>query len=198
MFVLFGLRRVFLKSFLVKSKICPACKNHNSIIYNIYRRHFHIFWIPIFPLLKIYNAKCNQCLKEFLPKEIPDELLDKAKGKKWQFTGSILILIIIAFVYFSPEKQKDSSLGLLKNPKSNDRYTYNVNKDYVSTMRVDFVTDDSVYVFPNNLIIPKTSFKIFTMERDKNYLDITIGYTKQEIVKMGKDTIITFVKRADQ
>ena len=71
-------------------------------------------------------------------------------------------------------------------------------KQYFSGELVDFVTDDSVYVFPNNLIIPKTSFKIFTMERDKNYLDITIGYTKQEIVKMGKDTIITFVKRADQ
>lgn len=195
MFVLFGIRRAFLKSYIVNRKVCPSCKEHNCISYNIYRSHFHIFWIPMFPLIKSFNAKCTRCYSEFVPKDVPDNLLKKTKGKKWQFTGTLIILALTPILMIFPSN--NNKMDLLGSPQPGDKYKYKVENKLYSIMLVDYSTKDSVYVFQNNLVINKI-FRLYKIDEPENYPDQNIGFSKKEIIKMGEEDVIYSVKRAKQ
>lgn len=101
--IIYGSKSVHLKSERSETSVCPNCEIRGSLILSVYRRHAHIFWIPLFPIGKKGFSQCQHCKNVLYTKEMPvsiqkeyDQLKNKAKGPLWQFAGlGILIITII-------------------------------------------------------------------------------------------------------
>ncbi|WP_299900212.1 zinc-ribbon domain-containing protein [uncultured Aquimarina sp.] len=101
--IIYGSKSVHLKSERSEISVCPNCGTQGSLVLSVYRRHAHIFWIPLFPIGKKGLSQCQHCKNVLYTKEMPlsirkeyDLLKNKAKGPLWQFAGlGILIITIV-------------------------------------------------------------------------------------------------------
>ncbi len=76
-----------------------------------YRKYFHVFWIPFFPLWKKIYSVCSHCKGVFEKKEFKDQELttsfeyfenNKIKIPWYHFTGIILVLLLIMLISILP------------------------------------------------------------------------------------------------
>lgn len=101
--IIYGSKSVHLKSERSKMSVCPNCGTQGSLVLSVYRRHTHIFWIPLFPIGKTGLSQCQHCKNVLYTKEMTasiqkeyDQLKNKTKGPLWQFMGlGILIITIV-------------------------------------------------------------------------------------------------------
>ncbi|WP_299254815.1 zinc-ribbon domain-containing protein [uncultured Aquimarina sp.] len=90
---------------------CPFCKTKNQMWIQGYRKYFHVFWIPFFPLWKKIYSVCSHCKGVFEKKEFKDQELitsfeyfenNKIKIPWYHFTGIILVLSLITLIFILP------------------------------------------------------------------------------------------------
>ncbi len=171
---------------------CPVCGTEGEMEYQIFRRHAHIYWLPLFPMNKVGLAQCNHCFKAFEKKEMSEDMLldykevkAEAKGKIWQWTGFFLIVVFGVFAYLS-SLQSDAKLNEhLDSPQLGDVYEYRsedeVNGKGYSLMKVVEVTDDSVRLVENAY---QTNLRsgLDELDVDSNYYnDDSFSVAKEEI-----------------
>lgn len=169
---------------------CPSCADRNNMSFIFHRSHFHVFWIPMFPLKLKGVAVCSACETVFEPKEMSSSLkLDfdnaKLKLKKpiWQFTGLGLIAILILMAQYSSYQNERDEQVYLAAPEVNDVYYCTSSERLYSTMRVDSVSSDSVFVCPNMYEIDKKS-KVYRIDKVINYPAFKYGISKSTITEM--------------
>lgn len=99
--ILYGLKTIPLTSIPLKMEACSSCGKTGTVRANVFGRQFHIFWIPLFPVVKTGYTQCSHCKQVQKPKEMPEhikrEYLDaktESKYKLWQFAGLIGILAL--------------------------------------------------------------------------------------------------------
>ena len=149
--IFFGTGSASLDSVKTRNITCQHCSNQDTIYINIYRRHAHVFWIPVFPLL-------------------------------------------IVFAIYSSGKNKEDTQLYLTQPAVGDIYEYEANNGSFSTMRLEKVTTDSLFLSLNDFEISKKS-RIYKIDKDENYSEITYGYSKSEMIQMHKEGIIFDINR---
>lgn len=85
---------------------CSYCNAKNSMWVQGYKRYFHIFWIPCFPIGKKVYAVCGHCKGAFEEKEIENQELrnsfenfkrDNIKTPWYHFAGLIVVFLFVAF-----------------------------------------------------------------------------------------------------
>ena len=117
--ILFGSRAPLLKSAQSRTAACPHCGNHGTLVYSIYSKHAHIFWIPLFPMGRIGVAECRHCKYAMSPGEMPvqvkEEYTEIKKDKDiripiWQYTGLGIIGLIIGFAIVMNTIEKRTEL----------------------------------------------------------------------------------------
>ena len=103
--LIYGTKAVHLKTEELKNSICPSCGTQGSLILSVFRKHAHVFWIPLFPIGKKGMSQCQHCKNLLEPKEMPetikreyDNLKNKVKGPIWQFIGLVLIVLLFIWV----------------------------------------------------------------------------------------------------
>lgn len=105
--IIFGVRSSNIGSFKTENCYCEYCKNNTIQNITDFGSYFHIFWIPIFPLVRKTFSECTHCKKtlkkkEFNPKlkKIYVENKSTIRRPVWHFTGLILIglFIIMTFI----------------------------------------------------------------------------------------------------
>ncbi len=103
MFFIYGSRKAHLVSAKSKTCTCQSCQRQGTLIFSIFRRHAHLFWLPLFPIGRIGYSVCEHCKNLLEKDEMPphirreyDHLNGNTKGPFWQYTG--LFLFIISFV----------------------------------------------------------------------------------------------------
>ena len=104
------------------------------------------------------------------------------------FSGFGVVALLVALAMFISGQTKDNEQAYLKDPKAGDVYSFKVDKEY-STMRVDKVTKDSVYITYNDYIVDQSS-GTDKIDIDKNYTlekDVMTAKDLQELYK--KETI---------
>ncbi len=69
---------------------------------SIISRHAHLFWIPLFPVSKKGYAVCTHCKQTLDEQRMPvnyreavGALKSKAKTPVWQFSGLIILGIVV-------------------------------------------------------------------------------------------------------
>ena len=61
-------------------------------------------------------------------------------------------------------------------------------------MRLEKVTTDSLFLSLNDFEISKKS-RIYKIDKDENYSEITYGYSKSEMIQMHKEGIVFDINR---
>ena len=186
--IIYGTRAAHIKTKELPNVVCKDCGTKGSIRMSLFRRHAHVFWIPLFPLNKIGVSECQHCKSTLRPKEMPealnreyDNLKMENKGPLWQFSGLFLIAILIVWISYSSGQDKKLEMQHIKNPEVGDVYRYKLETGRYSTFKVAQISEDSVFLFPNEFEITKRS-KVYKIDKAENYSDSALGFTRQEIL----------------
>ncbi len=188
--IIYGSKAVHVKSKESKTTTCPSCGTLGSVILSVYRRHAHIFWIPLFPIGKKGISQCQHCKNILKTKEMPvrikkeyDLLKKDAKGPIWQFTGlGLMIALIVAAGYVNSEDKK-LDLEYISTPMKGDVYEYQIESGSYSTLKIMRISNDSVFVVPNAYEIGIRS-GIYKIDKPENYSEMVYGISKNELKTM--------------
>ena len=189
--IIFGTRAAQIKSVLSKQAVCPNCNEKGSIIISVFRKHAHIFWIPMFPIGKRGISQCQNCKNVLSTKEMPNsirneysKLKDENKGSLWQFSGLALFAILISWAFYQSGENEKLEQQYLATPKRGDVYEYKIEGGFYSTLKVIEVNNDSLLVVPNDYEIDKMS-KLYKIDKDENYSEeFSFKIAKKEIETM--------------
>ncbi|AIY13239.1 zinc-ribbon domain-containing protein [Cellulophaga baltica] len=188
--IIYGTRSAHLHSVQKTTPICPNCEEKGSLLISVYRKHAHIFWIPIFPLGKSGASHCKNCKQALRSSEMPEHLKHEyqkikkeVKGPIWQFSGMFIALFVLVFAGFASQNNKKLEQEYLNQPMAGDIYEYRVANKQFSTMKVIEVDTDSVFIALNDFEISKAS-RIYKIDKPENYPDVVYGFSKQEITAM--------------
>jgi len=199
--IFFGTGSASLDSVKTRNITCQHCNNQDTIYINIYRRHAHVFLIPVFPLGKSGSTYCTHCKETLSPKQMPEALKmqyknikGEAKGPIWQFSGLLVFALLIVFAIYSSGKNKEDTQLYLTQPAVGDIYEYKANNGSYSTMRLEKVTTESLFLSLNDFEISKKS-RIYKIDKDENYSEITYEYSKSEMIQMHKEGIVFDINR---
>lgn len=199
--VIFGSGSAHVKTESARNVTCENCNNQNTISFSLYRKHAHIFWIPVFPLYKTGASQCSHCQQVLKQKEMPERLKKEyinfksdAKGPIWQYSGLILIVCLIAFGIYSSGKDKENTTKYLSEPTIGDVYEYRIEPGSYSTMKVMRVGSDSLFMSFNDYEISKSS-RIYKIDKDENYPDEIYGVSRLELLDMKAEGDIMEINR---
>ncbi len=144
------------------SHVCPSCGTQGSLTFTIYSRHFHVFWIPFIPLGRKGVYQCSHCklakyIYEMEPeaKQVFEDQKTRTRIPLWQFSGLILLAFLIAWFYLAVKEDNASELTFVQNPKIGDVYTFRDDANDYSTLKLIYVTSDSVEFVYNQYSIDR-------------------------------------------
>ncbi|KAB5492006.1 MULTISPECIES: zinc-ribbon domain-containing protein [Flagellimonas] len=199
--IIYGARAVHLKSAQSKNTICPSCNTQGSSVISIYRKHAHIFWIPLFPISKNGISQCQHCKKVLEPKEMPEpikreyvNLKNDAKGPVWQFVGLGIIAALISWGFYANAEDKKKESAYLQSPQTGDIYSYKVEGGHYSTFKIMSVTQDSIFISPNQYEINKIG-RVHTIDKPENYSEILYGMSRIKVKEMYESGEIYGINR---
>lgn len=202
--VIYGTSRPKIKTAKSATGICPNCKSQFTLSYTIYRKHVHLFWIPIFPLKKKGLSECSNCKNILNEKEMPEslkaelnEIKADAKGPIWQFAGLLLILLLSIWIYQNDGEKTAENLSFIQNPQVGDVYKYKVRRGAYSTMKVVSVSSDSVFILFNEYESNKV-MGIPKIEKSKNYSDEVFGMSRASLLEMHTDGDLFDIDRKEE
>lgn len=188
--IIYGSKAVHIKSEQSKTSICPSCGTQGSLTLQVFRRHAHIFWIPLFPIGKKGISQCQHCKNVLETKEMSESirreynnLKNKAKGPIWQFSGLGIIAVLIAWSSYASGEDKKLELEYIASPINGDIYEYKIETSSYSTLKVISVSKDSVFVSPNEYEISKKS-RIYRINKPENYSELSYGISKSKLKEM--------------
>ena len=188
--IIYGSKAVHLKTVQSKTATCPSCGTQGSLTISVFRRHAHIFWIPLFPIGKKGVSQCQHCKNVLETKDMPEpikreyeNLKNETKGPIWQFAGLGIIAILIAWGNYASGEDKKLELEYIKSPQIGDVYEYKIETGSYSTLKVVSVTNDSVFVSPNEYEISNMS-KIYKIDKSENYSNLSYGISKNKLKEM--------------
>ncbi len=199
--IIYGTKAVHLKSEQSKTITCPNCETVGSVIVRVYRRHAHIFWIPLFPIGKKGVSQCQHCKNVLKTKEMPEPIKNayhalkkETKGPIWQFTGLAIITALVIWGIYAEWKRKKLDMEYISAPRKGDVYEYKVDSGSYSTLKVLRLSNDSVFVSQNEYQISKKS-GIHTIDKPENYSASMYGISKSELAQMYDSGAIFDVNR---
>ncbi|WP_047247645.1 hypothetical protein [Maribacter thermophilus] len=119
---------------------------------------------------------------------------DQVKGSFWQFSGTIIFILLIGLTGYTSSISKKNTTSYLKTPAVGDIYEYRLDSGYYSTMVLKRITRDSLYMALNYYEMPKQS-RLYNIDKEKNYRQEIYGFSKEEIKSMKNSGTILNIKR---
>lgn len=202
MIFFYGVKDVQIKTKKSESSICPDCESKGTLNFWILRKHFHFFWIPMFPLWKKGVCECSDCGSVYKARKLKDdakkeynEIKSNSRGPLWQFTGTGIIILLIALSFVLSTDDSKEELLLLNSPQIGDVYILELGSSRYSTLKVVESTIDSVFV-ATNIYETNKVLKVYSINKKENYSDFSYGLSKKEILNMhSKDEIFDVVRK---
>ena len=181
---------------------CDNCDEITSHNISVFGKYAYIYWIPIFPVSKKVFSECTNCKATNDFKSMNEKLrrtsIDLKKNTKtpiwyWSGLGIIAILISIGF-YFNAQHNKDV-INYIKEPMAGDIIEFkNSETNYYSTLKINHVTKDSIFVIPNDFETDKVG-GISDIDKSKNYNSEPFGIGRNQIQKMFDDDLFYDINR---
>ncbi|AXO80165.1 hypothetical protein DZC78_07080 [Olleya aquimaris] len=195
--IFYGRKATTIKEGRLVNVNCPNCEEGRTMRYSIFGKYAYLYWIPMFPLGKENILECTNCHKTFDLKSLPNSIKEKfniekadAKYPIWYFSGLAVLVLLISFAVYTSKKDDENDKRYIKEPMIGDVYSVETSQSgYYSTMKVNKVTKDSIFVIYNDVLIDRKS-KVYKIDKAKNYTTETDGYTRSEIQSLfDKQTI---------
>ena len=199
--IFYGTNSSRLKNGQIQNVNCPNCNNQTSMNYSVFGKYFYIYWIPFFPLGKVNVLECNSCARTYKLKELPEQIQRKFEVEKHagipflHFSGLAIIILAITYFSYSNSKHKEDEAKFIKEPMIGDVYSVKAESyGHYTTMKVVNVTKDSVHVIYNDYEIDKKT-AIYKIDKEVNYTDYDVAYSKKEIISLYDDQTIYNIDR---
>lgn len=182
--IFYGSRATNIRNGQIINVVCPNCEKNTSMIYSVFAKYGHVYWIPFFPMDRITVAECNSCKKTYEYKDLSENIQAKLQREKekspvrypiWMFSGLFIILGLIGFGFYDSKKTDINNADYIKNPKVGDVYYIKASVGHYTTFKVDKISRTEVYITSNDYEID--------LESDIYKINISEYYTK------SKDTL---------
>ncbi|MGQ0826989.1 MAG: hypothetical protein ACT4ON_01210 [Bacteroidota bacterium] len=97
MLVIFGKKNKIIEAYEDLDSVCENCDS-KSIFYFVYLDYYHIFWIPIFPVLKYGGMHCDNCGKSHVNviNAKSSEYEKQTRTPIYMYTITIFFLLIVS------------------------------------------------------------------------------------------------------
>lgn len=202
--IIYGSKAVHLKSAQSTALACPKCGTTGSLVFSVFRRHAHIFWIPLFPIGKVTVCQCQHCQAVMKSGEMIGDVrkqarlfANSAKGPIWQFAGLAIIAILIVKGMITSQITAKEEKAYLEVPVKGDVYQYKISSSEYSTMKVMGVTKDSVFLLANDYSVNKSS-GFYKISKEENYTNSFFALSKGDLEEMYTDgKIIGVIRKSD-
>jgi hypothetical protein len=132
--IIYGTRGKVIPGAQINNMACKSCGNQSHSTFGVLR-HFHIFWIPLFPTMQSPGTECLKCKQTLMGKELPDQVRQDikeavfTKGKVLPaFSGLVLLAIVFAFAGYAGHETSKKEAAYLEQPAVNDFYIVNLPK----------------------------------------------------------------------
>lgn len=196
--IVYGINGTTLATGRLEGGVCLKCKTADSVVMVARSEHFHVFWVPMFPVFKSGGTICESCGHTVKDAKLPEKYKPVLKSLKksrmaplWQFSG--LFIVAIALTYFSvsarlDNKENTNIIDLLNNPVVGDKYECKVEMGRYSIWKVIRIESDLVYVRYNAYSTERKS-ELSDIDIDENYTDLEFNWLKESLVnhyKAGK------------
>lgn len=199
--LIYGTKAVHLITSQSNFAVCPSCGLKGSTIISVYSKHFHLFWVPIFPIGKVSVSQCQHCklaldedkMPEYLRKEC-FALEETHKTPKWQFIGTFIFAIIIIYFMFFKSQIKNKYDLYLSNPLSGDVYLYYRENGSLSSFKIVKSTNDSLYI-KQNIYEANSKSELSQLNNDENYSQLVSAVARKEIKRMDMLSKIIDIQR---
>ncbi len=198
--ILYGTKYKFLNSKNPSYLSCSHCKTEGNISMKVLTKYAYLYFIPMFPMKKVGIAECGHCKKVYKEKEMSEQMKkelqnqkDKTKSPIWQYSGSVLLVLVISGAVFFKNLENEEKEKFIQSPQKGDVYEYKEANGY-STMKVVSVNSDSVFIKYNTYGIDKIS-KIDQIELPENYEKEVYRISKKQLQEMYEKREIIGVNR---
>lgn len=201
--IFFGTKASTIKNGQIININCPHCETNSSMIYSVFGKYAHIYWIPFLPYKKITLTECTNCKKTFEYKELPENIKTKIDREKernpvkipiWMFSGLFILVGIISFGFYNSYQNDINDAEYIKNPKVGDVYYIKMTDREFTTARVDKTTRTEIYLTNNDYIIDLES-DIDEIDKNENYTKYKDTINFIQIQEAFKDNLIISIKR---
>ena len=156
---------------------CPHCQVGKTVVVNISSKHFHIFWIPIFPYSKNALTVCGHCKQVLTEEEMEPSLQEIIQEKKStvkhsivSFIGLLIIAALFVLGFIGASFDKSNEIELIKDPKVGDVYTVKFDDSAYTLHKIIEVNNEEV-VFAPNIYEVNTYSGADDLDEPDNYLD---------------------------
>lgn len=201
--IFFGTRSSNINNGQIINVDCPNCETNSTMIYSVFEKYAHVYWIPFFPIGRKTVTECNSCKRTFELKELSETIKNKIVREKeksnfkspiWMFSGLFVVVGIVLFSIYNSQETEKNIATYIKNPKVGDIYEIQMGLSNYSTMRLDKISKDSIY-FTYNDYITDSSTGIDEIDIDKNYTTQKDVTTKKALAEMHKKETILSINR---
>jgi len=185
-----------LKTQNLPTETCPKCETQGQMILESGCRVHHGMFIPMWANKKCVFLSCKVCKSNHA---IPDHLSEQAMSlytktryRWYHYIGTFLLVTFfasIALLIFTGEKERKDDLSTkIENITKGHVIYYKLNNKERTSMYVDEVVNDTVFVRENKL---STNKNVSTIDLKHNYTDKQSFYLKPTLLEMYKqDKII--------
>lgn len=202
MIILFGSRTGHAKTLRVPGS-CINCGTSDSVELIVYQRFAHIFWIPIFPIRKIYTTECYKCKASLLGDEVQrsystffQEARKKVGTPLWTFSGVILVGALISLITVLSYIGSVKNEFMIHDPQIGDVYKYKLENGEYSLLKVSEVMGDTVAVLLNSYSTNKVRGITRLMNEGRaNYNKEPILKSRSDLIRMFESGEILDIKR---
>jgi hypothetical protein len=204
MMVLIGTNETCISKGTIPNTECPNCYFHSAVDYSIFTKYTSLTFIPLFPVGNTISIECNNCSKEIefddLDENTKTKFIDENKKANrrrpiWLFSGVIILICYIAFYFVNLFQTNNETEVLAKTPTFGDVYNIKFSNGYYSSMRIDKVTNDSVYLTQNDYDVYLQS-EVEEINKTENYSNRKINYSKKDLLKLyDNDDIFSITRK---
>ena len=180
-----------LKTQGLPSETCPYCGTQGGMLLESGCRVHHELFVPMWANKKCVCLTCEICSSKY-PISENSPLSDMAVSMcentwyRWyHYIGTIFLITLftsIAVLIYSGEKgSNDELLSEIENISADNVVYYKLNNKEKTSMYVDQVVNDTIFVRENKL---STNQNISTIDRKHNYTEKQTFYLKSKLLEM--------------
>ena len=101
--IIFGSRAAHVGTKSLKNSTCPSCGQQGTLNLSIFRKHAHIFWIPILPqtfktVLIMDEETGKPAPESYLGTKAVNKIKSKAKTPFWTYLPGLILGSLLIYV----------------------------------------------------------------------------------------------------
>ncbi len=199
----YGVKSKPIKKGMLTNIHCDCCEEVSEMEYSFLQKYFHLYWIPLIPLKKKTEVRCENCGYIYENKESTKDIdtkLNRVKDRYpirtpiWAFSGIIILTLFFCWAFWQSDRHSEIEGDYIKKPKKGDVYFLNFTPGNYTTLRIDKVDKTNVYFTRNDTSVYKYT-KVFFITGAKYYTNKKGEYTRLKIQDLyKKDNIISITR----